>query len=369
MCKPILLPKPKAIRRCRRPRTGAVTIIELLVSISIVSMLAALLLPSIQAAREAARRTQCLSQLRQVGLGLHAYHDAQRVFPRGRTPIFDLRYAGSKPPCTANRVDRSVWIHTLPYFEQDSILDRIDSRASIFARENTGIFTQLPSMLACPSDPGGGATIALRPNQLSPMSPDSAAGPWAMSRGSYGACFGSFPVIAMPYRFRNCEVPPVFHAQCDGTFNDLDSLTMTSISDGLTQTIFVADLAVGVLKEVDAFRPSSSAEYRAWVAGDLGDTLFSTMYPINSHRRMWDGAVDARVYGASSYHSSGVNALFGDGSVRFIRETIGSWRADTSTGEPIGIQQASDGSWTNVPMPGLWQALGTRGGSEPVLGL
>jgi prepilin-type processing-associated H-X9-DG protein len=345
-------------------RRSAFTLVELVVAVSIITILIGLLLPSVQAAREAARRTECLSHLRQVGQSIHAYQDANRVLPRGRTPISDPRFAGPNPPCTSSKVDRSVWIALLPFMEQESLYDQIESQASIFAVENTDILPKFAPILACPSDPAGGAVTPLPPNRLAPMAPDGPGGPWLMARTSYAACFGTFPVLAMPYRFADCKVPPLLHAQCDGAFNDVDAIRASSILDGLSQTILATELAAGALMNLEAFRPDAQAQYRAWVAGDLGDTLFNTMYPINSHRQLWPGAVQARLYGAASFHPGGVNVLFGDGSVRFIRETISSWPADSLTGEPLGITKNSDGSWANVPRPGVWQALGTRAGGE-----
>jgi prepilin-type processing-associated H-X9-DG protein/prepilin-type N-terminal cleavage/methylation domain-containing protein len=340
------------------------SIVELLVSISIISILVGLLMPSVQAAREAARRTECLSHLRQLGQGIAAFHDSHGKFPRGRIPISDPRHAGPNPPCTARWVDRGILVAILPYVEQMALDERIDQSASIFATENLAILPQAIPIHACPSDPGGGTITPLPPNRLAPMAPDGPGGPWLMARTSYAACFGTFPVLAMPYRFPDCKVPPLLHEQCDGAFNDLDAIRASSILDGLSQTVFASELAAGTLMNLETFRPGAEAQYRAWVAGDLGDTLFNTMYPINSHRRLWPGAVQARLYGAASFHPGGVNALFGDGSVRFLRETISSWPADNLTGEPLGITKNSDGSWANVPRPGVWQALGTRASGE-----
>ena len=354
---------------CLPVRPFAFTLVELLVSISIIGILIGLLLPAVQAAREASRRTQCLAHLRQLGHGVGAYHDAYRALPRGRTPISDPRFAGPNPPCTAKWVDRGILIAILPFVEQAALDDQIDQRVSIFATENTTILPRTVSLFACPSDPGGGKRTPLRPNQLAPMAPDGPNGPWQMARSSYAACFGTFPVSAMPYRFPGCSVPALIHAECDGSFNDLVGLRLSSISDGLSQTIFVSELAVGGLSEAEQFRPGAAAEYRAWVTGDLGDTLFNTMYAINSYRRLWPGAVQARLYGAASFHAGGVNVFFGDGSVRFVRETISSWSPDLVTGEPVGITKNADGSWGNVPRLGVWQALGTRAGGEPTQGI
>jgi prepilin-type processing-associated H-X9-DG protein len=77
----------------------------------------------------------------------------------------------------------------------------------------------------------------------------------------------------------------------------------------------------------------------------------------------------AHTYAASSFHPSGINALMGDGSVRPIASTIDSWPFDPATGIPLGARRTPGGWWEDVPPPGVWQALGTRAGSEIVPGL
>lgn len=352
------------LRRTNHSARAAFTLVELLVTMGIISILIGLFLPAVQAAREAARRTDCVGNLKQLGLGIQMFHDAFGVLPRGRVPMSDRRFAGANPPCTATKIDHGFTVSILPYVEQAALAEEIDPNASIFAVENTGVLPRVVPILACPSDPAGGSIRPLKPGQLSPMAPDGPGGPWPMARTSYAACFGSFPVLALPNRYPNCTVPPRVLEQCDGSFNDLKDIRIASVRDGLSQTVFASELAVGAIEDVEAFRPGATAEYRAWVTGDLGDTLFSTMYPINAHRRWPRGAIAARLYGAASFHAGGVNALRGDGSVKFLLERVSSWPHDALTGEPAGVTRNVDGSWSNVPQLGLWQAMGTRAGGE-----
>jgi hypothetical protein len=77
-------------------------------------------------------------------------------------------------------------------------------------------------------------------------------------------------------------------------------------------------------------------------------------------------AGDAFTRSASSQHPGGLNALMGDDSVRFIKDTIQSWAFDPLTGQPAGALQTAGGWWTCVPPQGLWQALSTRAGGEAI---
>lgn len=152
---------------CQRAKPGF-TMIELLVSIAIIGLLAALLLPAVQAAREAARRTQCLNNLRQLGVALHNYHDVQSCFPPavvwnggpgeplggGTLPVgmFDRVAMGYSPAHGPDRVLANWVIMLLPQLEQDNLFKGfnqslpVDDPSNANARETTLLF------MLCPSD-------------------------------------------------------------------------------------------------------------------------------------------------------------------------------------------------------------------------
>lgn len=349
----------------RRDATGF-TLIELLVVLGLIALLLALLLPAVQMAREAARRTQCRNNLKQIGLAVHSYAEVHACLPLGRLPIYDPRFAGSNPPCTSVFNDKSLLIAILPYVEQAQIFNAVNHSLSIFAVENTTIHSQAIELYACPSDSGAGRPVLLNTGQLAPMAPEPPGVRWQMVMTSYSACFGTFPIRAMPAFSPGCTVPPELSSQCDGSFNDHHPIKLSSFTDGVSTTVIASEKAVATFSPLDAFKPGMSTEAGWYVSGNLGDTLFTTFYPPNAYKKVALGSLNARLYSASSLHPGGIHVLMGDGSVRFISENIDSWAADPGTGDPIGATKNPGGWWENLPALGLWQALGTRAGSETV---
>jgi prepilin-type N-terminal cleavage/methylation domain-containing protein len=344
---------------------GGFTLLELLVVMSVIGILIALLLPAVQSAREAARRTQCRNHLKQIGLALHSYVDIHGSLPMGRLPISDPRFAGPNPPCTANRVDKSAWVALLPQFEQTALYDGINQSASIFALENRTLFDRMPPFLACPSDPSAGQTL-MKPNTLVPMAPDPPSGPWVISRTSYALNFGRLPVSALPASYPNCQVPPEAIAQNDGCFNDIHPIRLAMMTDGLSSTLFATEQSVTTFQELNATKPFLAEDKGWWLSGDLADTLLTMVSPPNARRVTSASATIARLYSPSSLHPGGVHVLLGDGAVRFVGDQVNSWPVNPFTGAPGGAFYRG-GSWQGLPPQGIWQSLATRARGE-VLG-
>jgi len=127
-----------------RNRSGF-TLIELLVTISIIGVLVSLLLPAVQAAREAARRTQCLNNLKQIGLALHMLHDSRREFPSA---------FGYQSAASASQPQHSWFVELLPYIEQRALADQYRLDKKFDDIENLPVIEGTLTVMRCPSDIG-----------------------------------------------------------------------------------------------------------------------------------------------------------------------------------------------------------------------
>jgi len=361
---PAFTRRPTACAPIRRTPGRGFTLIEVLVVISIIGLLAALILPAAQSAREAARRLRCLNNLKQIGLALHGYEDSQGCYPPGRMLTYDPRFAGARPPCTSTVVDKSILVMLLPMLEQSAIYNALNQDVTILGRENGTVHRSVVSTFACPSDPGAGVAREARVTLLVSLGLADPGETLPMAFTSYSACYGSLFVQAVPRPEGKCVIPARVVGQTDGAFNDLAPIRSSAITDGLGATLFVTEKDLAGLRPLDRLDPSMSSRMGWWITGNWGDTLMTTMYPPNMIDRVGMAAGVAHYNAASSAHPGGVNALFGDGSVRFVKETISSWSSDPSTGAPRGATLKSGGWWESLPRPGVWQAFGTRSGGE-----
>jgi len=151
------------------------------------------------------------------------------------------------------------------------------------------------------------------------------------------------------------------YGQINGCFNDLQRITLASITDGLSSTAFASERALGYINR------GRSDPMGLWTASDGGTTLLYGWDPPNSVFRFWTTGnyknSTLPVETVSSFHEGGANVLFGDGTVRFVKDTINCWPIDPKFQGPVGIQYVPNG-WLNVPRPGVWQALMTRADGE-----
>ncbi len=297
-------------------RNRGFTLVELLVVITIIGVLIALLLPAVQAAREAARRMQCSNNLKQIGLGLHLYHNSW-----GRLPSGWRAYNAAGQP---NPLGEPGWgwaACILPFVEQgNAARTLVHFDKSIAAPENAEAARLVLALFRCPSD-GGEPTFEWVPDEVGGASiPELAA-------ANYIGVFGDEDV-------HKCgSVPDGQQCTGNGTFYHNSSLRFADIRDGLSQTFFVGERML----ELD---------HSTWVGAPPGDECSPGLVVGTAGAAPNSLADDAHNFG--SRHTTGTHFLVGDGSVHLVSQYIDTdvyhrlcTRADgnivgTGFGEPGG---------------------------------
>jgi prepilin-type N-terminal cleavage/methylation domain-containing protein/prepilin-type processing-associated H-X9-DG protein len=318
----------------------AFTLIELLVVIAVVGVLIALLLPAVQMAREAARRTQCVSNLKQLALALHNYEGIHGVLPSGYV----------HQPCEvfpdAMCVSHGIFVAVLPQLEQQPLYNAVNFDRNVFLNPNSTVFATGLRVLWCPSDPGIETPIfdvLLEPNTK-----------YTTYRTSYAGCTGTW---------YNHGRNPARMEQNNGLFWAISSVRMADVEDGTSSTIAFGEKAYSLMS------PGTTASWGFWPSGDFGDAQFSTLYPINPQRLIRDGTLpltNASLYwasSASSRHPGGANFAVLDGSVRFVKDSIDCWPIDPTTNLPPGLSQGGNPvlySWGPGLRFGVYQRMATR---------
>lgn len=316
---------------------GGFTLVELLVVIAIIGILIALLLPAVQAAREAARRSQCTNNLKQIGLALHNYHDVYNSFPSGAW------CCGGTGGVSGLHRKLPMLGAILPFMEQSALYDQIDQRRDMetFRLSNGYLISgmQIPAY-HCPSDsvlqPRGSAA----PNHLYAQNYAGSGGPnpfsdnpacscpqydwWRQTYASpnHGAYnyhnwtnnpAGFFSRNSTDYPPYGTQRPPYYGKMAHG-------------EDGLSNTILAFEVRPLCGNHAD----------QGWARPNQISGLASTIPPIN-----WDSCYQTLAaataagrdgcyakcnwnmeMGAKSLHPGGANFLIGDASVHFISETI-----------------------------------------------
>lgn len=295
-----------------RPRQ-AFTLVELLVVIAIIGVLIALLLPAVQQAREAARRMQCTNNQKQLGIALHNYHDTFGVFPPGVVGL--VNYDGSDPKNFQNTPP--TWMQMiLPFIEQGNLYEQQKPHFDQGQRAATapGRFTEIEGLM-CPTDPNT--------PKITDIDPSVWYGNFGFG-GNYVACSGDdyfTPSSDSHMQNRN------------GIFFGKSSTDFGDIVDGTTNTLMIGELLV--VPDI-APRSASNQDLRgSYYFGRRAAACFSTREPPNTlvgdrlsscrnmPRSPCNGqGTDNMVIYARSYHPGGANLMLGDGSVRFVPETV-----------------------------------------------
>lgn len=303
------------------------TLIELLVVIAIIAILIALLVPAVQKVREAASRLQCTNNMKQVGIGMHGYHDANKKYPPAQPMGFFSSVWYSDP--LVQDANRSCWIgFLLPYIDQVPMAEQL----AAFLKSPTASHTcfasfgqiSIPTLL-CPSDPNRDKFGAVTGN-------------------SQGVHVNVVVCIGSGYATPTADPKGL---QLDGIFFGRSAVKMVEIIDGSSNTLMTSELIMS---------PDSPTQHdvrgRVWNSIHAG-TGFTTLFPPNSSigdnvqgyclsmpKAPCGSQSTTNAYAlARSEHGGGVNAGLADGTVRFFANNI---------------------------TPSVWLALGTRAGNETV---
>ncbi len=351
------------LKKIRKKGSLGFTLIELLVVIAIIAILVALLLPAVQQAREAARRTQCKNNLKQLGLALHNYHDVYGKF------VFGKGGTGWHAANTGNWGRLSGLVPLLPYLDQAPLFNQISSTQVIggttyppmgpepWKSAYTPWRAQIPALL-CPSD----------------SQPQSGSGRSSIGKTNYGFSNGDSIVASQNAR----ENRGMFaHSRCYGVADCTDGSSNTILMGELVRSLSSANVLGGTAIVTgtntnptvcqNIVDPNDNTVFltgtvtRAWSGDRFSDsnvsmTGINTVLPPNSPRcsnDTWDGRWG--IYSSQSRHVGGVQVVMGDGAVRFISENIDS--GDKSASDPGGS------SGRKSPY-GVWGGLGTRASNE-----
>ncbi len=295
------------------PARRAFTLIELLVVIAIIAILIGLLLPAVQKVREAAARSTCQNNIKQLSLASHNYHDSMGAFP----PAVTSALVGQDGIPAAFTEDRRTWpMYLLPYFEQEAVWNLVEKAyapGSTHPKVGTWYIPGSPHLVRlkvwqCPSDPHGGKDTTIAGNQG--------------FHGNYAVCSGA----------------TTFNTTGDGG-NNLGGMFFTGsrikidhVTDGSSNTILMSEIRVS--PDVTAH----DLRGRYWNHGRCGGSVaFTTLLPPNSPtgdvlsycQSLPDvpctKSNDNQNSSARSAHIGGVNAAMGDASVRFVTNSAAGW--------------------------------------------
>jgi prepilin-type processing-associated H-X9-DG protein len=323
-------------------------LIELLVVIAIIAVLIALLLPAVQAAREAARRTQCVNNLKQLALACANYESANGTLPGDS-------YGTAISPQLGT--DISALARLANFFEQQATFNSINfSVQSTYVPNLTAAGTGL-SVLWCPSDP----TISQAVTYTDPTSP---TGTDKLQYSSYGGFNGPW-VPAGSYNNVGNSFYSGQQANMYGLIFDNSAVRLAEITDGTSNTILFAEVPHG------AFTGFLAGQFHWWIQGwNLNGWGMSAIDAPNAFKKQNPTtAFNSFLGGAGSFHPGGCNFAFGDGSVKFLKDSIASWPV-TPTGEylPVGIGRGPVYFVWGTTTPKVYQALSTRNSGEVIGG-
>ncbi len=356
------------------------TLVELLVVIAIIGILIGLLLPAVQAAREAARRMKCTNQLKQLGLAVQTFHDAQGYLPNASYQKLFKKYDGVN-----GQWGRFSGLYVLlPYIEQNALytqgINNIEANACPWNDGADYATCHQVEAFLCPSDSNGLTEVGQR------------------GCTNYRLCRGD---ITLDWDWDEARSP--------FSNGNKKKMNLSSITDGTSNTAFLSECCVGNVSNERKVKGGQVALGDQWYNGNKVNDSFHFTPSICSAARGSDGDV-ASAYGvvtvgdqlmgqrwgdamdpytlfwtilppnaptcavgnenrvistASSYHSGGVNVVMGDGAVRFISDTIDAGDQGANlVGKVNDAGRPQD--YGGKSIYGIWGSLGSAAGGETV---
>jgi len=303
------------MRRGNETRSTGFTLVELLVVIAIIGVLVALLLPAVQAAREAARRMSCTNQIRQLGIAGHNFHDVRGIIPPSRTASGGFAALGIPPDAYNGWVS---WL--LPYIEQGN-LGNIYNHQLHFGHANNraAIQTQIP-LLYCPSTPDR-KRVAPQFTHDGFTINGAAAADYSVIREVDVGLWQSFSADVDTYindQVQGTNMGP--HSRNTGS--SFRVMRWASVTDGLSNTFFYVEDAGRPQEFVALARKTGSTTGGSAWADEANEFGFQGCTPPNDTRpgrTPINCTNDGEPY---SFHPNGINVVLCDGSVRFISNSI-----------------------------------------------
>lgn len=302
------------VKQHKKKRRGF-TLIELLVVISIIALLVALILPAVQQAREAARKTQCRNHLKQLALALHNYHDSHQVFPPGGVAIDPAKHVvicasgigfgaidvWAEASAGAGKQGNSWMLHILPYIDQANRYNQWDFTKSV--SDNAAVAERNIPSFYCPSRRNG-----IRSKDIAIMFQN-----WSAGGNDYGGCVGGCNGWHDCGAHESWVVPDGNRpaGPCKGIFQVNSNIRMAHITDGASNTFML-----GELQRLNEGKDNTTSR-DGWAVGAV-----SVMFSSCSNGTECDGPNGAHFEDMGSEHVGGAFVALADGSVHFISNSI-----------------------------------------------